>query len=73
MTKRTKDTAETLSDYIKEAGGSLFSLRNSFVPLSGKKMSVADKAILTDLYSRTRRELLGDKQDETDTRRRIFP
>lgn len=67
MTRRTKTTADTLSDYLKEAGGSLFSLRNSFVPLPGKKMSEADKELLADFYSRTRNALLGEKQDETDT------
>lgn len=64
--RRGKSSADTLSEYIKEAGGSLFSLRNSFAPLPGKKMSGADKALLADLYSRARKRLIGDQMDETD-------
>ena len=61
MTQRRGDeAARLLSNYIKEAGGSLFCLRNSFAPGRDKQMTEAEKALLAGLYSRTRHALLGE-------------
>jgi hypothetical protein len=73
MNRREKDTTDTLSDYLKEAGSSLFSLRNSFSPASDKRMSEAEKAQLADFYIRARKALLGDTPDETVSQSKDFP
>lgn len=58
-----REAGEALSAYLKEAGGSLFSLRNSFRPRPGKKMTEADKSLLAGVYCRARRALLGKRKD----------
>lgn len=73
MNRQEKDTAETLSHYLKEAGGSLFSLRNSFSPPREKRMSESEKALLTEFYGRARKDLLGNLPAETVNQTKDFP